>query len=607
MDRIPRHSPRKGLILLLFLFSLVTAPGAVAAVGAIDVGAGEDGSQSTGQALVLHDTSDQMNVEQAAAALAAGQFGPLVSKGSTGLKHGAYWSYFRLHNTRSEPLSLQLEYVDHQLISLDAYNRPVGGDRGFEALVHLSMDQPFSQRAVEHNRFVVPLQLQPGETRELLVRFGSKESGYVYPGMRIWSPDNLAAQYVKETSWMSFLFGGCFLMGIFALVTGLSSGQKLFYVYSLYAFAKIASWATILGYTHQFLLREHFHWSLMSSTGATAILLGLVFARMFLQTRRHTPRFDYVLLFMIANGCVLLVAAIFQIKVVALLSITVALLMYPLVIIAGIIRWRQGEPEAGIFSIAWGLLVIGLMQQALRDLGLAAHTPFSYYWPPVASFTEMLTIMFAMGYRTRRLHQEREATEERYRDHLEQSKHRLEKEVKERTRELEMAKLEAEREARTDPLTGILNRRSFVHDADLRLKLAAREDHNCCLLMFDLDHFKSINDTHGHSVGDRVLHAFVEAVNSGIRETDVFGRIGGEEFALLVSGARESANLLAERLRADIASLAIPCSENLQTISVTTSIGLAFSTPDSTIEDLLHQGDNAMYRAKAGGRNRVVE
>ncbi|MBW7471666.1 sensor domain-containing diguanylate cyclase [Marinobacter sp. F4218] len=598
MTSQPSFTLRAILLLLLFWLSAT-----VFANTPITVGENERGDQKTGHARVLHDSRGDLDLEQVLLALEAGEFGPLASAGSTGLKTGAYWSHFQLRNPLPRALTLHLEYVDHQLIQLDAFSRPLG-DGDFTGVASLSMERPFSHRLVEHNRFVVPVTLAGNETREVLIRFGSRESGYAFPSMRIWSPEQLEAQQLRETTLVGFLFGGFFLMAIFALIAGVVSGKVLFFVYSLYALSKISCWATILGYTHQFFLRDQFHWSLMSSSGALTILLGLTFARMFLQTRQYTRRLDYVILFMTANAGLLLVAAVFQIKILALVTITLALLLYPVVIVAGLVRWRQGQTEAAFFSLAWSFLVMGLFMQAFRDLGLVEHTLFNYYWPPVASFSEMLTIMFAMGFQMRRVYQDKKSTERQYREHLELSKSRLEAEVRVRTRELEQAKRAAELEARTDPLTGILNRRSFLHDASLRLKLAQRKQKASCLFMIDLDHFKRINDTCGHSTGDAVLCQFTDTIRQSIRATDVFGRLGGEEFALLVEEPRDSAHALAERLRNDIAGIEILTGD--KPLMLTASIGLAFTEGEATIEDLLMLADGAMYQAKMDGRNRVV-
>ena len=589
---------------LALIICLCLVSGHLFARDVILVGPDEQGERTTGQMHLLHDPEGTLTPELATQAVANGEFGPLTSAGSTGLRAGAWWAHTQLHNPGPHPVTVHLEYVDHQLIQLEAYSRRSGQGQ-FRPIVSLSMDRPFAHRPVPHNRFVVPVTLAANETRDLLVRFGSGESGYTFPAMRIWSPDNLASQHVRETGLMGFLFGGFFLMGVFALVAAVATRSRLFFLYSLYVFSKITCWATILGYTHQFVLRDQMHWSLMSISGALTIVLGLVFARRFLQTRRYTPRLDYLVLAMIANAGLMVLAAAMQFKTLALITVTLALLMYPLMIPIGLVRWRQGQVGAGMFSLAWSFLVLGLMMQALRDLGLVPHSLLTYYWPPVASFTEMLTIMFAMALQMRRLYSDKNLAEQRYREHLEFAKSRLAEEVQIRTRELEQAKRVAELEARTDPLTGILNRRSFLNDAALRLKLSQRRNKTCCLFMFDLDHFKRINDTCGHGVGDRVLCQFTNTIRRNIRETDVFGRLGGEEFALLVDEPKASVYALAERLRSDTAKITVDL--GAEQLVLTTSIGLAFAEDNASVEELLLQADKAMYQAKLEGRDRVIE
>ena len=109
--------------------------------------------------------------------------------------------------------------------------------------------------------------------------------------------------------------------------------------------------------------------------------------------------------------------------------------------------------------------------------------------------------------------------------------------MEERTRELKQAKLKAEQEARADSLTGILNRRSFVQDATALLKLAARKQQACSLLIFDLDYFKNINDQGGHLAGDRVLKEMAGRVRKRLRQNDQLFRIGGEEFMVVLAPA----------------------------------------------------------------------
>ncbi|MDP1610812.1 MAG: GGDEF domain-containing protein [Sulfuritalea sp.] len=162
-------------------------------------------------------------------------------------------------------------------------------------------------------------------------------------------------------------------------------------------------------------------------------------------------------------------------------------------------------------------------------------------------------------------------------------------------------KLRAEFEhlASHDSLTGALTRRALIDVCERELERCRRKGYAMSLLMLDLDHFKAINDTHGHLVGDRVLVDFVARVTTLLRLPDTFGRFGGEEFvAVLPETSLEQALLVAERIRAEIASLPVP--------SCTVSIGAATSAEgDASVDALLAQADAALYQAKAAGRNCV--
>jgi len=158
--------------------------------------------------------------------------------------------------------------------------------------------------------------------------------------------------------------------------------------------------------------------------------------------------------------------------------------------------------------------------------------------------------------------------------------------------------------ASTDALTGLLNRRAFLEGA---LSLCARQANRglpVSLLMLDLDHFKSINDRFGHATGDEVLRTFAGVARSNMRGGDLVGRLGGEEFAVIVPEPIESAARIAERLRAafEVAGVTI----DSQVLGATCSVGVASSRePVTDISALMARADAALYRAKRDGRNRV--
>ncbi|MEW5420611.1 GGDEF domain-containing protein [Amorphus sp. 3PC139-8] len=160
--------------------------------------------------------------------------------------------------------------------------------------------------------------------------------------------------------------------------------------------------------------------------------------------------------------------------------------------------------------------------------------------------------------------------------------------------------------ASTDPLTGVLNRRGFFDAAEKLRRRAGRHKHPVAALLLDIDHFKVVNDTYGHAAGDAVLERFAAGVRETLRLHDVFGRIGGEEFAIVFAeGDQEQVGALAERIRKRIE--AQPIDWRNTEIAITTSVGVAVDPrPTLTVEALLEAADRALYEAKRRGRNQVV-
>ena len=174
---------------------------------------------------------------------------------------------------------------------------------------------------------------------------------------------------------------------------------------------------------------------------------------------------------------------------------------------------------------------------------------------------------------------------------------------------LAMAKERTEHRHKTaalvDSLTGIANRRAFLQDSEAQLKRQAADPHPIAVMLLDLDNFKSINDRFGHAVGDRVLMRFAEVANGCMSRADLFGRLGGEEFAaVLVDATRERALMVAEQIRTSFASATYELDG--RPIVATVSIGVVISY-DAVLDisALLAQADHALYRAKDNGRNRI--
>jgi len=163
---------------------------------------------------------------------------------------------------------------------------------------------------------------------------------------------------------------------------------------------------------------------------------------------------------------------------------------------------------------------------------------------------------------------------------------------------------ELDKRANTDELTAIFNRRGLMTQLNIELARCRRFTHSIAALMIDIDHFKQVNDNYGHAGGDTAITVMVAAVQQQLRDTDIFGRMGGEEFLLLLPEIDQAnAIAVAERIRERIANtdIAFPA----RTIRITVSIGVATYRADDDADSLLARADDALYVAKDSGRNRV--
>jgi diguanylate cyclase (GGDEF)-like protein len=159
--------------------------------------------------------------------------------------------------------------------------------------------------------------------------------------------------------------------------------------------------------------------------------------------------------------------------------------------------------------------------------------------------------------------------------------------------------------AYTDPLTQTHNRAAFNDSIKREMSLAARNNKSLSLIFFDIDHFKTINDTYGHDCGDTTLSLGAKWIKESLRDSDIIFRYGGEEFVILLSDTdANGAELLAERIRASIENHTI--AYGMETVKITASLGVSTLRENDTIESFVQRADKAMYIAKNKGRNQVV-
>ena len=182
----------------------------------------------------------------------------------------------------------------------------------------------------------------------------------------------------------------------------------------------------------------------------------------------------------------------------------------------------------------------------------------------------------------------------------------LEDAVDKRTKELNNINVKLNILATIDSLSGVKNRRSFFESCGPMISYNRREKKDLAVLMIDIDKFKFINDTYGHKAGDNIIKQMAQSTQASLRKSDVFGRLGGEEFAaVLPSTSLRGAIKVAEHIRNEMENLEF-VSAKKQKIKFTVSIGISMlSSQDNDLDAVLHKADLALYKAKRNGRNRV--
>ncbi|HEX2595826.1 MAG TPA: diguanylate cyclase [Luteimonas sp.] len=248
------------------------------------------------------------------------------------------------------------------------------------------------------------------------------------------------------------------------------------------------------------------------------------------------------------------------------------LLANVLAILALVLAWRRGSRHAGMMLLAWVPLVAVSTARALQLSAGAPLQPWLEYGLPLVLAYTAVVLMLGMADRMRAFRRERDR-----------------------------AQLEAER----DPLTGVFNRAGIKRRLDWALAATQSEYQPLAVLFLDIDHFKRINDEHGHAVGDACLGALVRLVTGELQYGDQVGRLGGEEFLLVLPGAdRRRAQDTAEHIRRSVEAR---CREIAGVpLAMTVSIGVAESRYGDSVAEIIARADAAMYTAKRAGRNRVA-
>lgn len=477
---------------------------------------------------------------------------------------------------------------------------------------------PFATRPLLHRNFVFPVRLDESGVGTIWLRVVSE--GTLTMPMRLWRHEAFWQESLSSYAMLSVYFGMLLALAAYNLLLWFSLRDHTYLTYVLFAISMAVGQLSLNGLGNQFLWPDWPVWgNLAFSTGFAATgFFGALFTRGFLETRRNLPRLDGAIIGLAGLFALCAVAPLLAPYRLAAIMTSLTGVCFSLVaVLAGVRCWRAGQPGARVFILAWTALLLGVVVVGLRNLDLLPTTFISFYAIQIGSAVEMVLLSFALAERINDLQREKDAarseaitTRQELVAALQRSEIDLERRVAARTGELESlnAKLrENERQlqalAHTDALTGLANRLLLDARLEQSMQHARRSHGQVALLMVDLDHFKAINDSRGHAIGDEVLRSMAERLRAAVREVDTVARIGGDEFVVVLSsiGGAADAERLAEKL---VAGIGEPMRVLGMPIECSASIGVAlFGGGELTAAELLRRADRAMYVAKEAGRN----
>ncbi len=543
---------------------------------------------------------------------------------SFGYSNQAYWLRVTVHNPADEPINWVLLIGNPLLDKLDAYG--LDGERVYQA----GDQRPFEQRWVDHRQLVLPFSLAAGEERELILRMQTDGSANLSASLMSAQAFNHHEQFMLLLQ--GLFFGALLAMMIYNLSLFIVTRDRNYLWYSLFV-ASFSLYQFIqLGFALQWLWPNSLAWQQMSFpfSSALATLFGILFTYGILDFKHQHPIYTWISRSLIASSLLVMGMALSAPYSMALIGSFILLGACAIfAVIATSLRWRDGFQSARLFALGWSALIVASLFSVLSGVGLIANSLLTLHAQQIGMLIELVIFSIALGVRIRHAQSDYQLAQvqlfaKEHQVRIEQAKSLdlqrqindgLEASVQERTasleqamRELSAANQQLAELSRHDNLTGLLNRQVLNQELQRLLAQAQRSRQPIAILMMDLDHFKQVNDQHGHLIGDACLQHAAQRMSQRMRVNDLLVRFGGEEFVVVLCDTDlPGAMYLAEKLRNDIATH--PCEHQGLSINLSLSIGVYALVPDADTsrEQLLRHADQALYRAKAAGRNQVID
>lgn len=489
---------------------------------------------------------------------------------SFGIGARPVWMHFSISNDEMVPVQRRLSINIPWLDWIDVFIRRDGKTT---AAYHMGDRLPFAQRPIGSRFFAFDHRFGPGRT-DIFVRVATPDP-MVVP-IFLMTPDQAELQAEQQSYSYGFLYGFLFALLIYNAMLYAGLRQRRYLLYAVYLGMFLLMNIAYTGHGFRWIWPDSTVWAQWSQPTLMVLYAasGLLFGLDFLDTRVHFPRLSKAVLGLIAGVGFLLALTILlgDQRDALLLAFGFVCLFTVIMPILGVVSFRASVRAASYFLLAAFAAMVGAALTALAVWGIIPFNEWTFRAADIGLMLDATLLALALTYQFR---------------------------------VGQVEKTRAEELARVDPLTGVNNRRAFTDICGPVWHFAQRHNGRLSLILLDLDHFKRINDRHGHPFGDEVLRATAKILVQSIRDHDVLARWGGEEFILLLPETRlAEAAVLAERLRIAMANHVVSY-QGVQ-LNVTASFGVAERTAKHpTLEELISTADFYLYQSKGLGRNRV--
>lgn len=527
------------------------------------------------------------------------------------LSTSVWWLRWRLHNPGPEPVRRIVELPEPLHDQLDFYAYPAG-DSSPSTEVHTGDRRPYASRGIVHPGFAFPVTVPAQGELEVYLRLSTHDGLHEATPLRLWDEASFHRHAGHERLVFGLYYGALLALLLYNLFLFASTRDTLFGRYALYLAVFFVWNSTFRGLAYEFVWpRSPWLQNQLVALATLASFAALAwFSTRFMEIDTRMPRVHRLLRWLTAVLALVAIAPLLGHYARSWWLIIPAGMAVVLVLsVAAVVLALRGSRMARTWLLAWSVLSFTVALYYLRMLGVLPASFITEQGMQIGSALEFVLLAFGLADRMNMLKAEKLAAERTAHEAKARLSKRLEGEVRERTRELEVANRRLTEMAITDELTGAHNRRHFN---EVLARALGRHDRQggLALALLDIDHFKAFNDRYGHQSGDRALQTVSRVAQSLLRRSsDHFFRVGGEEFALIFRApnqaqAAEFVSVLRETLeRIGIEHAGSPHGH------LSVSAGVLFVPPgDATPspETVYARADALLYRAKSSGRNRVV-